>query len=99
MPVFHVTYEIVTEESAEHGEAESSGFLLEDCPSLSEAIGVFGSAICADSSHLSLSNPPRWFTTEPEQDYITGEYESRSLHIQGVTPSSAMRIARLLGVA
>jgi hypothetical protein len=98
MPLFHVTYEITTEESAESGEAAESGFLLEDCPSLREALSEFGYAIEADSWPISLECPPRWFIGEDAEDYRTGERKRCNLHMRNVTPSSAMRIARLLGV-
>jgi len=100
MPLFNVTYETVTPESAENGEAESIGF-VEQAVSFREAVRALGgSADCADCWPVSRKNPPRWVTCENyDEDYSTGERESRSLHIPPtVTPSSALRIARVLGV-
>jgi len=103
---WNVTFEIVTEESAEIGDAESRGFIIEGA-TLREALAAFSfcgvaeyaSAISADSSHISVSNPPRWFDSETSQNFETGENETRALHIpEGVTPASSMRLARLLGV-
>lgn len=98
---FCVTFELVTPESAENGEASETGFLSEGC-SLREAVDLLGgSAHEADSFPLTRSNPPRWFTytdSDP-RDFRTGEIESRSLHLpRNTTPSSALRVARLLGV-
>jgi hypothetical protein len=42
---------------------------------------------------------PRWVTVFNSMEYLTGESESRSLHIpEGVTAASRRRIARLVGV-
>lgn len=51
----------------------------------------------ADSSHLSLTNPPRWFTYGGG-GMDCGESIQVSLHIpDSVTASSALRLARVLG--
>lgn len=110
MGKFNVTFEIVTEESAEFGDVHARGFVLEDV-SLSEAIRALGGcANEADSSPISLKNPPRWFThydyalrqsnyLDPKDPRAWYGVESRSLHLpRDITPSSALRIARLLGV-
>lgn len=97
---FRVTYAIVTPESAEQGDYDETGFVSEGC-SLSEAVDLIGGSTAeADSSPISLSTPPRWFTqSEYDVNYSTGATESRSLHLpRNITPSSALRIARLLGV-
>jgi hypothetical protein len=97
---FNVTYEIVTPESAEQGDAEERGFLLEDAR-LREAVDLCescGTLVEADSSPLSREQPPRWLTFYGDLDYRDGSQESRSLHLpEGITPSSALRIARLVG--
>jgi hypothetical protein len=99
--MFSVTYEIITEESAENGEAEDGGFIARDCD-LRWAIALVNAT---DSCHCSQSaiEPsdsvmPRWFTVYNSADYITGVTENRSLHIpEHVTASSRRRIGRLLG--
>ena len=53
-----------------------------------------------DHDPVSLSNPPRWITafkTEPsgEDGFTSTEL---SVQLEGVTPSTAIRIARLFGV-
>ncbi len=103
MPTFSVTYEIYTEESAENGDSESSGFQCENV-SLREAID----AVCnTDSNTRSQSSIEandsiencRWVTVYNSVDWISGETENRSLHIpDSVTASSRKRIARLLGI-
>jgi hypothetical protein len=97
MNKFSVTYELVNE--AEAGDTDRRGFIAESL-TLREAMGILGgSADEADSRPVTRANPPRWFTLYRGQDLLTGDYESRSLHIpDNVTPSSRLRIARLLGV-
>lgn len=102
--LFSITYETVTPESAEHGEAEAQGFYLEGV-SFAEAmsylrnLGAIGCYCEADSYPVSTSCPPRWFTFyDVDTNYATGEATSYALHIpNNVTPSSRMRIARAVG--
>lgn len=96
MVKFYVTYEIVTEESAEHGDCAERGFVTPgqwkgpeaEAMTLREAVNLIG---CTENSG-------RWFTeTDGRQDYITGACESRSLHPpENITPASYDRLARLL---
>lgn len=102
--LFGITYETVTPESAEHGEADSSGvymdnMLFAEAMSYLRNLGAIGCYCEADSYPVSTSCPPRWFTFyEVDQDYTTGAVTSYSLHVpHNVTPSSRMRIARALG--
>lgn len=96
---FSITYEIVTPESAEHGEAEEQGYVLESV-TLSEAMSELrqhrGCYVEADGYPV---REPRWFTFyETSTDYRTGAVTSLSLHLpRDITPSSARRIARLVG--
>lgn len=73
------TYDVVTEESAEHGDFADSGFVYKDQPygfrELIETI-EFGGFNEPDSSH----GVPRWLSTAPDQDYRTGDYTTYSLH-------------------
>jgi len=105
MPSFNVTYEIVTDESAENGDAQERGFIAENI-SLREAIENLSAAsnscelasIEADCWPISRDNPPRWITYQYGRDWESGEFESRSIHFpRGITGSSAIRVARLLG--
>jgi hypothetical protein len=105
MMLFSVTYEIVTQESAEDGEAEEMGFISQGV-SLRDAIddvtrtrtnAVDGvSAIECDTSHVQAA---RWVTIVNGMEFETGAYESRSLHMpESLTAATRVRIARLLGV-
>ena len=87
------TYEAVTEESAEQGDVEESGFVFKDQPcgfrELIETIKVDGFTYPD-----SLYGAPRWLVTEPQQDYRTGEYTTYALH-----PSNDARSMRYWGKA
>ena len=100
---FRVTYEIVTPESAEHGEAESMGFCApggwhfpasDPGPhdmTLREALGL-----CRPSEDSG-----RWWNEEApgRTDWRTGAEEFRSIHPpRNITPASYARVSRLLGV-
>ncbi len=112
MQKFHVTYEIVTPESAEHGDAAERGFVLpggwhEELPA-----HVFGEEAgkIKDECGLSLreavdlvslvEDSGHCFTEIDErQNYNTGESEIRSLHPpENITPASYGRLRRLLKV-
>ena len=98
--LFSVTYETITPESAEHGDVEDHGFVVQDVP-LRQALDEFGYAgdVCeANCYPINLHCPPRWFTNyKTNENYATGETENRSLHLpDNITPSSALRIARLV---
>lgn len=99
--MFNVTYEIVTQESAEIGDAEERGFLGEDM-SFRDAIELFNNErdwthVESDIYPMSATNPPSWFTDFGEMQFASGETRSVSLHLpRNITGSSAMRIARLI---
>lgn len=100
--MWSITYETVSPESAEHGEAEASGYLHEGL-TFREAMDALrwarGCYVEADSSHINARFPPRWFTFyEAEHDIASGEVTHLSLHIPAnITGSSRMRVARLIG--
>ncbi len=106
-PRFRVTYDIVTPESAENGEAAEGGFVTPGnwhAP-IEEALTTPDSDLEMDLREaLRLVSPSydsgRWFD-EPEHntDYRTGAVESRALHPpKNITPASYRRLARYLGV-
>ena len=74
-----MTYEIITEKSAENGDVEESGFVFED-------VEYTATDLLHEISHNEFTSPsdcrgtPRWLTYYGEMDYITGEYENRSIH-------------------
>ncbi len=105
MTLFDVTYEIVTPESAEDGEAEERGFIGEGL-TLRDAVwevqatrtNAVDGVECIECDSWPCRRP-RWITVNNGMEFETGANESRSLHIPStVTPASARRIARLIGV-
>lgn len=101
---FSVTYEIVTPESAEHGDVDERGFVEENA-TLRDAIQAVNETrtnrvdgvdcIETDSSPCIR---PRWITIANGGEFETGAHESRSLHVPDtVTTASARRIARIMG--
>lgn len=96
---FSVTYQIVTQESAEDGEASDSGFISQDV-CLRDAIADFtGTRTNRVDGGMGIENSGRWFTYYNGMEFDTGAFESRALHpYRTITPSSYRRLARLLGV-
>lgn len=100
-PLWNVTYETVTQESAEIGDSAERGFIGQDMP-LREALDLFnserdGTTVEADCYPINLQSAPRWFTDSGEVQFATGDCRSVSLHIPAhITASSRLRLARLL---
>jgi hypothetical protein len=104
--IFDVTYEIITQESAEHGDAEECGYISE-AVTLREAFKsvndtrtcrVDGVQTIEANEHQVVS--PRWLTVYNGMEYETGAHENRSIHFpESCTPSTRRRIASLLGVS
>jgi hypothetical protein len=102
--MFSVTYEIVTPESAENGDADERGFISQSV-SLREALrdvlevrcdGHCGSIEAIEASCSELEHA-RWITVYNGAEYLTGACESRSLHWpEHITPASRARILRLV---
>lgn len=73
------TYEIVTQKSAENGEAAERGFDWEDCEhgfrETVEVIKSGGFTFPSDSNDV-----PRWLSTEADHNMYSGDYETKSLH-------------------
>jgi hypothetical protein len=95
---FAVTFEIVTPESAEHGDAEERGH-IEESASLRDAVKALHAtrtnrvdgieSIQTDGQNESV-------TIRNGMEFETGANESRTLHIPGaVTHATAARIVRL----
>ena len=74
------TYERVSEESAENGEAEEQGFVFQDEPytfrELLDELRLYSHA----SSYPCRGSRYDWMTTESDQDYQSGDCTSYSLH-------------------
>lgn len=78
------TFEVVTPESAEHGDAESRGYSFEDQPmtfrELVELIERDGYS--QPSSYPCQGDARDWISTvDPECDYQTGAETTYSLHL------------------
>lgn len=103
MRLFHITYEIVTPESAENGDAEERGYIMDGgmhvtieteedrqaaAYSLREALSQLG----------CLEDCGRWFSeSDDREDYQTGARERRDLHPpRNITPASYKRLKRVL---
>jgi hypothetical protein len=99
---FAITYEDVTPESAEHGDASARGFELESIDiksAMSHLRNLNALGYCeANGWPINCLTPPRWFTFyDVETDFTTGRVRSYSLHLpRSISPGSAMRIARLV---
>ena len=96
---FNVTYETITEKSAERGDTADAGFLAENV-SLREAIDELGYGQQGMEANEYPVSDPKWITAHgTDEDYGTGEVENRSLHFPDtMTASSKLRVCRLLGV-
>lgn len=112
MPKWHVTYEIVTPESAADGEAAEHGYFLYggwhhpidqimamEPKEREEEMDCLGMDL-RTALHCvgSLEDCGRWFAEiDSDIDWRTGEGERRSLHPpKNITPASYERVRRLL---
>lgn len=100
-PVFRVTYDVVTPESAEHGDVAERGFVLPG--NWHASVDDPGEAAMSLREAVRLCYPQEdagsWFAEcDGRVDYRTGAEERRSLHPpRNITPASYARLARLLG--
>ena len=101
-PVFSVSYSLVSNE----GDLNESGFVAENVR-LRDAIGELFDTCTTHCGWVELIEPSdsdvgsaRWFTVNNSMDYLTGECESRSLHLpKSISRASRLRLARILGVS
>ena len=78
------TFEIVTPESAEHGDAESRGFEFKDEPtSFRELVDLMKEHPQGSSSPCS-GDVHAWFTSYGETCYKTGEERTTSIHFSRI---------------
>lgn len=105
MQAFSVTYEIVTPESAENGDAEERGFIAE-AVTLSEAVRCLfetrtvelAGATGIEANEWPVT-APRWVTVYNSAEYRTGACENRSIHFpENMTAARRRHLARVLGV-
>jgi hypothetical protein len=77
MITISATFEVITEESAEHGEAAEAGFLWEDRPH------TFRELVCLLNGAAPSSSPPehmRWATVHGWMCPIDGSFTNVSYH-------------------
>jgi GNAT superfamily N-acetyltransferase len=96
--LYSITYDVVTEESAEEGDVADSGYVDEDV----EASTLQEVVLLADDYSWSEGSG-RWFSTEPTTDYTTGDETSYALHVRHLdgselTPGEYRKLKQLLGV-
>jgi hypothetical protein len=97
MAKFHVTYDVVTEESAADGDTAESGFVSpggwrhDDAADLGlhDVIRIVGRSSCEDGGRA-------FYTVDPDVNYMTGEDTTYAVHPpSGITPSSYARLKRI----
>ena len=103
-----VTFAIVTEESAEHGDYAESGYACKNV-TLREAIAELYDFspftdpidyIECNCYPVSVDHPPKWVSVYAGPNLHNGDREHRSIHVPDhITPASRVRLARLLGAA
>jgi hypothetical protein len=87
-----ITYEVVTEESAECGEADETGFELQDDPcTFRELVELLRGHREPSSWPMREAGPRDWFTSDMEQDYRTGEHRRTSVHLSRANGSRALK--------
>lgn len=91
-----MSYETITPESAENGEADDMGFVFEarDCSARELARYITRGGFTEPSDSHGI---PRWLTSYGEVDYRTGETQNRSIH-PGTDPQSQRVWARVLKI-
>lgn len=103
--MFHVTYDIVTNESAENGDTAENGFVhandSRDSIDIVENSADYAMDLRTTLRHCSPQwDCGRWFDQEAQiEDYSTDEHISYALHPpHTITASSYARLKRLLKV-
>ena len=97
----NVTFDIITPESSELGEAEEMGFISENV-SLRDAITDLFNTRTAHGGGISFiecfNEWPFSIRVGNGMEFLTGAHEQRTLHLNDtLTQSSATRLAKLLG--
>ena len=90
---FNVTYQTVTQESAEYGEFDDSGFMFEDIEpdDIQDIISLINNYRCFD---WSASNSSGWLSSDSEvTDYSTMEEIMYSLHANNPRSARYLKIA------
>lgn len=81
------TFEIVTEESAESGDISDAGFAAVNLRvSFRELVDMIRGEYIHASQYPVTRSTRVWFTSESDQDYMTGDYRSESIHFNESNP-------------
>jgi hypothetical protein len=109
IPSIRTTYDIVTEESAAHGDVAERGWIDEEGEVMEpdadeEAEGITAVSLAVkflrDAGGIYPSSsgfhPGVWYSNEAEQDYRTGEWETRSYHLVNFTTEEQKEIYEAL---
>ena len=93
---FNVTFDVVTEESAQDGDTAESGFISQDV-SLSAAVADVLDSFSNTVDGRNIETGDRWISVQWGMDWQSGDYESRCLHRPAnCTNASWSRICRLV---
>jgi hypothetical protein len=97
---FRVSYEIITHESAEHGDAEERGFVLpgewREPVETKEDVNM-GLRDAMRLAHPQEDSGSWWQEVDGREDYATGAREYRAIHPpQDITAASYARVSRIL---
>lgn len=93
---WNVTYDVVTPESAEHGDYADSGFLGQDL-AFDDAVSYWEGRGCEIEPSDSDVSQARWFTVIDGVNYRDGSQQQRSLHIpERVSPAARVALFRYL---
>ena len=97
MSRFLLTFEVITPESAEHGEAAQAG-VLEENATLRDAFEEMRFAEGGIEASDHPATAPSWLKAyRTHEDFETGETGNMTLYFpESTTPSSRRRIMRLL---
>jgi hypothetical protein len=99
-----VTYSIVSQESAVHGDSDEIGYIWENCTLRQALDSVFETRTSQVSGveYIEANCYPcddsRWFSVSNGMEFVTGDCEERSLHFpESITNASRKRLMRLAG--
>ena len=94
--LFDIHYEIITHESAEHGDVEAQGTIAEGI-TLRDAYQCLRNQYSYCEANEHPVKAPNWLTFyDVEEDMATGARTNWSIHFPSeLTPSTRLRIAKL----
>lgn len=101
-----VTYGIVTPESAECGEYDEMGYIVEPEDTntcLSSAVKYLYQTRTCEVDGIEAEFADSWqgginINVYNSPEYVTGARETRTLHITNITKASQKRLCRVLGI-